>query len=117
MFGTASGTLLNLPVYSSMTVTVRNKTPLMVPDQVRRRPGLKHGDKVEFRVSGGVMNIVPKLPSADDEYTATERRSIDARLREASKGPYYGPFGTAHEAVAFLRTEIRKRKAIKRKTT
>ncbi|MGA2723820.1 MAG: AbrB/MazE/SpoVT family DNA-binding domain-containing protein [Bryobacteraceae bacterium] len=35
-----------------MTVTVRNKTPLTVPDQVRRRAGFKPGDKVEFRVSG-----------------------------------------------------------------
>jgi bifunctional DNA-binding transcriptional regulator/antitoxin component of YhaV-PrlF toxin-antitoxin module len=36
---------------------------------VRRRAGIKTGDRVEFKVSGGVINIVPKLPSADDEYT------------------------------------------------
>jgi bifunctional DNA-binding transcriptional regulator/antitoxin component of YhaV-PrlF toxin-antitoxin module len=114
----SEGDIAKLPsVAATMTVTVKNKTPLMVPDQVRRRAGLRHGDKVEFKVSGGVINIVPKLPSADDEYTPAERRLIDARLREASKGPYYGPFGTAHEAVAFLRAEIRKRKAIKRKTS
>ena len=100
-----------------MTVTVRNKTPLMVPDQVRRRAGLKHGDEVEFKVSGGVINIVPKLPFADDEYTPAQRRVIDARLQVARKGPYYGPFETAHEAIAFLRKEIRNRKATGRKTT
>jgi bifunctional DNA-binding transcriptional regulator/antitoxin component of YhaV-PrlF toxin-antitoxin module len=87
-----------------------------VPDQVRRRAGLKHGDQVEFKVSGGVINIVPKLPSADGEYTPAERRLIDARLQEARKGPYYGPFATAHEAITFLRKEIRSRKAAKRKT-
>jgi hypothetical protein len=29
-------------------------------------------------------------------------------LAEARKGPYYGPFKTADEAIAFLRKEIRK---------
>jgi bifunctional DNA-binding transcriptional regulator/antitoxin component of YhaV-PrlF toxin-antitoxin module len=100
-----------------MTVTVKDRTPLTVPDQVRRRAGLKHGDEVEFKVSGGVINIVPKLPSAHDEYTAEERRVIDARLHEARKGPYYGPFETADKAIAFLRKEIRSRKAARRKTS
>ena len=36
---------------------------------------------------------------------------------EASKGPYYGPFKTADEAIAFLRKSIRNRKAAKRKIT
>jgi len=27
------------------------------------------GELVEFRVSGSVITILPKLPSADDEYT------------------------------------------------
>jgi bifunctional DNA-binding transcriptional regulator/antitoxin component of YhaV-PrlF toxin-antitoxin module len=99
-----------------MTVTIKSKTPLTVPDQVRRRAGLKHGDEVEFKVSGGVINIVPKLPSADDDYTPEERRVIDARLEAAGKGPYYGPFETADKAIAFLRKEIRSRKAARRKT-
>ena len=100
-----------------MTVTVKNKTPLVVPDAVRRKAGLKSGDEIEFKVSGGVINIVPKLPSADDEYTSEQRRVIDARLVEARKGPYYGPFETADEAVKFLRREIRRRKAARPKTT
>ncbi len=100
-----------------MTVTVRNKTPLMVPDRVRRRAGLKHGDQVEFKVSGGVINIVPKVSLADDEYTPAERQLIDAGLREARKGPYYGPFETAHEAISFLRKESRNRKAAGRTKT
>jgi hypothetical protein len=61
-----------------------------------------------------VINIVPKLPSADDDYTPEERRVIDARLEAAGKGPYYGPFETADRAIAFLRKEIRSRKAARR---
>lgn len=94
-----------------MTVIVKNDTTgLVVPLSVRRRAGIKAGDKLEFKVSGGIINIIPKLPSADDEYTPEQRRVIDAQLDEAAKGPYYGPFETADAAVKFLRAEIRKRK-------
>jgi bifunctional DNA-binding transcriptional regulator/antitoxin component of YhaV-PrlF toxin-antitoxin module len=99
-----------------MTVTVKNEKALVVPQAVSRRAGIKSGDKLEFRVSGGVITILPELPAADDEYTPTQRRVIDARLAQARKGPYYGPFETADKAVAFLRKEIRNRKATKRKT-
>ena len=71
---------------------------------------------VEFKVSGGVIIIIPKLPSADDEYTPEQRRSIDAQLDEAEKGPFHGPFNTAGEAIQFLHREIRARKA-KRKAS
>jgi hypothetical protein len=68
------------------------------------------------RASGGVITILPKTQSADGEYTSAERRAIDARLAEVRKGPYHGPFETADEAISFLRKEIKKRKASKRKT-
>jgi bifunctional DNA-binding transcriptional regulator/antitoxin component of YhaV-PrlF toxin-antitoxin module len=100
-----------------MTVTVKGKTHLTVPPQVQRRAGIKTGDRVEFKVSGGIINIIPKVPSAGDEYTPAQRRVIDARLAEAEKGPYYGPFDTADQAIRFLNKEIRKRKEKKRKTT
>ena len=66
-----------------MTVAVKNdnKTPLVVPPAVRRRARFKSGQELEFRVSGGVITIVPKLPAADDEYTPEQRRAIDAQLR------------------------------------
>ena len=100
-----------------MTVTVKSKTHLTVPSQVQRRAGIKTGDRVEFKVSGGIINIIPKLPSADDEYTPEQRRIVDARLAEAEKGPYHGPFETIDQAIRFLNKEIRNRKANKRKTT
>jgi len=78
-----------------LTVTVGNKSALVVPPGVRRRAGLKHGDRVEFRVSGSVIKIV-QLPSADVEYTPAQRRFIDARLAESAedlnRGRTFGPF-------------------------
>jgi bifunctional DNA-binding transcriptional regulator/antitoxin component of YhaV-PrlF toxin-antitoxin module len=97
-----------------MGVVVSAKSELVVQRSVRRRAGLKSGQTVEFRVSGGVINIVPQLPVADDEYTPAQRRVIDARLQQARKGSYHGPFATADEAIAFLRKEVRKRKQTKR---
>jgi len=55
-----------------MTITVKNKTPLVVPPAVRRQAGLKSGQEIEFKVSGGVISIRPKLPTADDEYTPAQ---------------------------------------------
>ena len=98
-----------------MTVTVRNTTKdLVVPASVRRRAGIKAGDQLEFKVSGGIINIIPKLPSADDEYTPAQRRAIDAQLAEAAKGPYHGPFDTADEMIAHIKGELKKRRALKK---
>ena len=100
-----------------MTVTVKSNTAISIPPEVQRKAGIKAGDRVELKVSGGIINIIPKLPTADDEYTPAERKLIDARLAGARRGPYYGPFETADAAIKFLNKEIRKRKTPKRKTT
>ena len=97
------------------TVTVQNKSDLVVPRSVRRRAGIKGGDQVEFKVSGGVINIIPKRPSAADEYTPAQRRVIDSRLAKAEadiqKGRLYGPFATHEAMIDFLHREVKKRKA------
>jgi len=98
-----------------MTVLVKSKDELVVPRSVRRRAGIKSGDRVQFQVSGGIINIIPDVPAAEDEYTPAQRRVIDTRIAEARRGPYHGPFKTADEAIAFLNKEIRKRTASKRK--
>jgi bifunctional DNA-binding transcriptional regulator/antitoxin component of YhaV-PrlF toxin-antitoxin module len=66
-----------------MTVTVRNKTPLVVPQSVRRQAGFKSGQEIEFKVSGGVISIRPKPATSSGEYTPEQRRIIDARLARA----------------------------------
>jgi hypothetical protein len=98
-----------------MTVTVKNKVPLVVPAALQRRAGLTRRAELEFRASGGVITITAK-PPATDEYTPDQRRVIDARLAEARKGAYYGPFDNAKDAVKFLRKEVRARKARNRKS-
>ena len=86
-----------------MTATVKNKIGLTVPPAVQHQAGFKPGDVVEFKVSGGVITILPKLPTAD-EFTPEQRRSIDAQLDEAEKGPFYGPFNTAEEMIAHMKS-------------
>ena len=49
-----------------MTVVVKSGAPLVVPPAVRRRAGLKNGQELEFRVSGGVITILPKLANTAD---------------------------------------------------
>ena len=101
-----------LPTF--MTVTIKDKTPLTVPDPVRRRAGFKPGDQVEFKASGDVVTILPKLPSADNEYTPARRRIIDAKLDKAEKGPFYSPFNTVDDMVVHLKAEVKRRGTMKK---
>lgn len=97
-----------------MTVTVKNRTPLVVPPAVRRQAGLKSGDKLEFKVSGRVITIVPKPQPVGDEYTPAQRRVIDRGitkgLKDIRKGRIHGPFKTADDAISHLRSLARSRK-------
>jgi bifunctional DNA-binding transcriptional regulator/antitoxin component of YhaV-PrlF toxin-antitoxin module len=102
-----------------MTVTVKNKTPLIVPPSVRRRAGLKPGDKLEFQASGGIITITAKPEPEDDEYTPEQRKYIDSRLaialKEVEQGKVVGPFDTAEEMMASIEAELKRRRAAKRK--
>ena len=101
-----------------MTVTVKNKEEPVVPLSVRRRAGIKSGDRLEFRVSGGVIRIMPKLPSADDEYTSAQRKVIDARLAESEgefkEGRGFGPFDTAEAMIVHMKAQLKKAAAAKK---
>ena len=97
-----------------MTATVKNRIGLTVPPSIQHQAGFKTGDVVEFKVSGCAITIVPKLPRADDEYTPEQRRSIDAQLDEAEKGPFRGLFNTAEEMIADMKSQLKKRAALRR---
>ena len=74
-----------------MTVTLKNKTPLTVPDQVRRRAGFKPGDKVEFKVSAGMVTILPTSSPADDAddiLTPEESALVKKAEREMRQGKF-----------------------------
>jgi AbrB family looped-hinge helix DNA binding protein len=94
-----------------MTITVKYNASLVVPPSVRRRAGIKPGDRLEFKASGGIINIIPKLSTADDEYTPEQRRIIDAGIAEGledfRKGRSHGPF-TGDEAMYFLKSQMKR---------
>jgi bifunctional DNA-binding transcriptional regulator/antitoxin component of YhaV-PrlF toxin-antitoxin module len=72
-----------------MTVVVKNKTPLTVPDKVRRRAGFKPGDRVEFRVCRGVVTILTRglgAATADDTLTAEEAKKVRHALKQIREG-------------------------------
>jgi bifunctional DNA-binding transcriptional regulator/antitoxin component of YhaV-PrlF toxin-antitoxin module len=72
-----------------MTITVRTKTPLVVPDQIRRRAGFKSGDQLEFKVSAGVVTILPKPNVArepDDILTPAEAKRLRRSLKQTKEG-------------------------------
>jgi AbrB family looped-hinge helix DNA binding protein len=92
-----------------VTTVVKKKTPIVVPESLRRRAGIKPGDRLEFKVSGGIINITAQGPYAEDEYTPAQRRAILTEIAEAQKGPYFGPFDTADEMIASIKTELKKR--------
>lgn len=105
-----------------MTVTVRNRTPLVVPPAVRRQAGLRSGDELEFRVSGSVITIRPKVPpTSGDEYTPAQRRVVDRGiakgLEDIRNGRTHGPFATADAAIAHLQSLARSRKKAARKSS
>jgi AbrB family looped-hinge helix DNA binding protein len=68
-----------------MTVILKPKTEITVPKSIRRKAGIKPGDRVEFSVSGRVINITVK-PSPDELQDEQEIR--DPRVRAAIRQGY-----------------------------
>jgi bifunctional DNA-binding transcriptional regulator/antitoxin component of YhaV-PrlF toxin-antitoxin module len=103
-----------------MNVATKNKPPVVVPPAALRKAGFKRGQELEFRAAGGVITIVQKRPSVDDDYTPEQRRIIDAQLTEGlddiKAGRVRGPFATHGEFIASLHKETRtlNRKRAKR---
>jgi bifunctional DNA-binding transcriptional regulator/antitoxin component of YhaV-PrlF toxin-antitoxin module len=104
-----------------MTVTVKNKPGLIVPAKIQRQARLKIGELLEFRVSGSVITILPKLPSADDEYTPAQRRIVDAQLAEGlediAKGRVSPRFNTVDEMLASMKSGRATASTTKRPTS
>jgi AbrB family looped-hinge helix DNA binding protein len=101
------------------TGKIQNKGQVTIPTAVRRQAGLAKGDLVNFAFHRGKIVITPKLvidrssfPTADDEYTPAQRRTIDARLAEGladiKAGRTFGPFNTAEEMIADMKARLRK---------
>ena len=68
-----------------MTVTVKPKSEIVVPRSVRRKAGIKTGDRVQFMVSGRVISIVPQL-SGDDILTPTDAKIVRKGEAQLQRG-------------------------------
>ena len=102
-----------------MTVAVKNGKSIVVSPAALRQAGFKSGQELEVRVTGGAITILPKLPIANNEYTAAERRAIDRGIAASEKdykeGRSYGPFKTHEEFISSLHAEAAKLRGKKRK--
>lgn len=101
---------MRVAVLNIMTVVVTSKHELVVPKSVRRKAGIKTGDRVEFMVSGSVINIVPKLPFAEDTFTPEETAQITEARKEMREGKYVSLTQLEHDLA-------HKRPSRRRKTT
>jgi AbrB family looped-hinge helix DNA binding protein len=68
-----------------MTATLKPTAEITVPRSIRRKAGIKPGDRVEFSVSGRVINITPKV-SPDELQDEKEIR--DPKIRAAIRQGY-----------------------------
>lgn len=91
-----------------MTVVLKPKTEITVPPSIRRKAGLKAGDRLSFKVSGRTITIVPQR-EATDELSTAERRAIDRGIAASEKdyreGRSHGPFKTHEEFITSLHAE------------
>ena len=94
-------------------VKVQRKGQMTIPSDVRSAVGLADGDLVDVKAAGGKIILTPRLAidrseysSAQDEYTAAQRRIIDRgiakSLKEYRQGKFSGPFDTAEEFITDL---------------
>lgn len=106
------------------TGKIQNKGQVTIPTVIRRQAGLSKGDLVNFAFQRGRIIVTPRLvidrskfPTADDEYTPAQRRVIDTRLDKADAdikaGRTSGPFNTAEEMIADIKTRLKKQATIK----
>src|SRR5689334_21540345 len=98
-------------------VKIQRKGQMTLPTGVRKAVGLADGDLVEVKVSGKRIIVTPRSSNADDGYTPAQRRYLRARLDEAEKGPFYGPFKNGDEVAAFLKNWNSNNKSARLKKT
>ena len=104
-----------------MIIVANDKDGLVVPPSVRRQADIRNGDRVESRVSGGVIDIAPRLPPAADECTPAQRRVIDRALSKGladiERGRVQGPFASHEEFTVSLHKEVGKLRTRKNETS
>jgi AbrB family looped-hinge helix DNA binding protein len=93
-----------------MTVTLKPKTEITVPKSIRRKAGIKPGDRVEFSVSGRVINIIPKLsPDELQDDRDVRNPKIRAAIRKSHQEFLAGKSRPAEEFFASRASRTKKR--------
>jgi AbrB family looped-hinge helix DNA binding protein len=101
-----------------MTVTVKGKDTIVIPPSIRKRLGIKSGDKLEIATSGKVMTIRPKSEFEDDEYTPEQRKVIDAEIAEGLAQIERGEsvsFNSVNELAAWVEAGLAKKRMRKKR--
>ena len=80
-------------------VSVKSKFQVVIPQNVRRRIGLRVGDLLEASIERGKITFTPK--------TVVDR-GIAESLLDFKQGRSYGPFENPEELVASLHKEAEK---------
>ena len=95
-----------------MTTIVNERDPLVVPLNIRRRAGIKPGDRLEFKAARGIITIVSRSQIAAEE-TPEQRRIINAQLAEGlediRRGRVSRRFDTVDEMLTSLKGPSPKR--------
>jgi AbrB family looped-hinge helix DNA binding protein len=81
-------------------VPVKKSFQVVIPRNVRERIGLQVGDLLEAKVERGKITLTPRAAVDPD---------IAASIEEIKAGASFGPFDTAGDAVAAMKSELRKR--------
>ena len=68
-----------------MTVTVKDKSQLIIPPSLQRQAGFKLGDQVEFRVRRGLIMIVPKADQSSPFLVALRATQEEAKKQGLDK--------------------------------
>lgn len=80
-------------------VRIKNKYQVVIPERVRKQIGVEVGDMLEVKADRGKITLTPK--------SLVDRR-MDESLADYNKGRSYGPFDSADELIASLRTNVKK---------
>jgi AbrB family looped-hinge helix DNA binding protein len=93
-----------------MTVSLKPKTEITVPKSIRRRAGIKPGDRVEFKVSDRTITIVPKLTPDEIE---DEQEIRDPKIRAAIRKSHEEFLAGKRRPAERLLAELKRMKSKK----
>jgi bifunctional DNA-binding transcriptional regulator/antitoxin component of YhaV-PrlF toxin-antitoxin module len=74
-----------------MTITIKSKSNLVVPESIRRAAGFKNGDQLEFKVSKRMVTIFPKpkkLKDDDTVLTPAEAKKVRLGMKQIKEGKF-----------------------------